>query len=314
MEIKQTMLPAELKGIIGIPLTAFNAANEFDPGPLKQQLDFFVRSKAADMLAYPMHVSEALEMSDVERKRAVETVIDHNNGRLPVIVHVSSPGTDNAVAFAKHARDAGADAMVCTIPYNWGPTPAGIKAHYEKLLNSVELPLFMYNPASSYYGSPAQISPQLVCELASQYKHLVGIKEASWNTEYFADVVRRTSGLPQKFAVFGGIEHLVQTMCMGGVGSFSVLNLLFPDLVRKVYELCSRGAFAEAAPLQHQVSALLITIKKYKMHAAVKALLEMQGLPMGLPKQPNLPLDAKEKEALLATLQEIGAGPMERWS
>ncbi len=265
------------------------------------------------MLAYPMHVSEALEMSDVERKRALETVIDHNNGRLPVIAHVSSPGTDNAVGFAKHARDAGADAIVCTIPYNWGPTPAGIKAHYEKLLNSVELPLFIYNPAASYYGSPAQISPQVVFELASQYEHLVGIKEASWNTEYFADVVRRTSKLPKKFAVFAGIEHLVQTMSMGGVGSFSVLNLLFPDLVRSVYELCERGAFVEAMPLQHKVSELLITIKKYKMHAAVKALLEMQGLPIGRPRQPNLPLDPKEKEALVATLKDIGVWPMDRW-
>ena len=308
------MMPSELKGIIGIPLTPFNAANEFDPGPLREQVDFFIRRKAADMLAYPMHVSEALEMSDVERKKALETVIDHNNGRLPVIAHVSSPGTDNAVGFARHARDAGADAMVCTIPYNWGPTAAGIKAHYEKLLNAVDLPLFVYNPAASYYGSPAQISPQVVFELASQYPHLVGIKEASWNTEYFADVVRRTSMLPRKFAVFAGIEHLVQTMCMGGVGSFSVLNLLFPDLVRRVYELCARGAFAEAMPLQHQVSALLITIKKYKMHAAVKALLAMQGMPIGLPRQPNLPLAPNEKEALVATLKEIGVWPMQRWA
>ena len=307
------MTPTEWKGIIGIPLTPFNANNVFDPVPLREQVDFFVRRKAADALAYPMHVSEALEMSEAERKGALETVIDHNNGRLPVIAHVSAPGTDNALAFARHAREAGADAIVCTIPYNWGPTPAGIKAHYEKLLNSVDLPLFMYNPAGSYYGSQAQISPQVIFELASKYEHLVGIKEASWSTEYFVDVARRTSMLPRKFAVFGGIEHLVQTMSMGGIGSFSVLNLLFPDLVRRVYELCEKGAFLEARPLQYQVSELLITIKRFKMHAAVKALLEMQGLNLGNPRQPNLPLSAGEKESLVATLKEIGVWPLERW-
>lgn len=137
------MMRTEWKGIVGIPLTPFTSANELDPGPLRAEVDFFVERKAAHLLAYPMHVSEALEMSEAERKRALETVIDHNNGRLPVIAHVSSPGTDNAVAFARHARDAGADAILCTIPYNWGATPAGIKAHYEKLLNSVDLPLFM---------------------------------------------------------------------------------------------------------------------------------------------------------------------------
>ena len=61
------------------------------------------------------------------------------------------------------------------------------------------------------------------------------------------------------------------------------------------------------------MSALLITIKKYKMHAAVKALLELQGLPIGLPRQPNLPLAPGEKQALVATLKEIGVWPIARW-
>ena len=243
-------MPSDWKGIIGVPMTPFNSANEFVPGPLRDEVDFLIRHKAAHMFAYPMHVSEALEMREAERKKALETLIDHNNGRLPVIAHVSSPGTDNAVDFARHARAAGADAILCTIPYNWGPTPAGIKAHYEKLLNSVDLPLFMYNPAGSYYASQVQIPPQVVVDLASKYDHLVGLKEASWNTEYFFDILRRTSKLPRKFAVFAGIEHLIQTMSIGGSGSFSALNLLFPRLVRDLYDLCKRGAYAAARPLQ----------------------------------------------------------------
>ncbi|OFW07737.1 MAG: hypothetical protein A3I01_15610 [Betaproteobacteria bacterium RIFCSPLOWO2_02_FULL_65_24] len=314
MATKREQRITEWKGIIGVPMTPFTSANELNLGPLRDQVDFFIERKAAHILAYPLHISEALEMSEAERKRALETVIDHNNGRLPVIAHVSSPGTDNAVDFARHARDAGADAILCTIPYNWGANPPGIKAHYEKLLNSVELPLFMYNPAVTYYGGQAQIPPQLIFELASKYDHLVGIKEASWYTEYFFEVLRLTSKLPRKFAVFAGIEHLVQTMSMGGCGSFSVLNGLFPALVKKLYELCERGEFVEARPLQYKASALLITVKRYKMHAAVKALMEMQGRPIGLPRQPNLPLSPSEKEALVATLKEIGVWPMESWA
>ena len=155
MEIEQKMLPLELKGIIGIPLTSFNAANEFDPGPFKEQVDFFVRRKAVDMLAYPMHVSEALEMSDVERKKALETVINHSNGRLPVIAHVSSPGTDNAVGFARHARDAGADAALVVNPYYNRPSQAGLLAHVRAILAGAPgLPLLLSADPSrgfSYY-------------------------------------------------------------------------------------------------------------------------------------------------------------------
>jgi 4-hydroxy-tetrahydrodipicolinate synthase len=309
--MKRASKITEWKGIIGVPMTAFTPGNELDAGPLKAQVDFLIERKAAHILAYPMHISEALEMSEAERKRALELVIDHNNGRLPIIAHVSAPGTDNAVAFAKHARDAGADAMLSTLPYNWGAFPAGIKAHYEKLLNSVDLPLFMYNPAITYYGGHNQIPPQLIYELASKYDNLVGIKEASWYTEYFFEVMKWTSKLPRKFAVFAGIEHLVQTMSMGAVGSFSALNLIFPGLVKRLYELCEREAYVEARPLQYRASELLITIKRFKMHSAVKAMMEMQGRPIGQPRQPNLPLSSAEKESLVATLKDIGVWPLE---
>ena len=96
---------------------------------------------------------------------------------------------------------------------------------------------------------------------STQYDHLAGIKEASWMTEYFFDVARRTSELPRKFAVFAGIEHLVQTMPLGGCGAFSLLTVVFPDLIRELYALCERGGYAAAKPLQYQVSQLLLTIK-----------------------------------------------------
>ena len=100
-------VPSEWKGIVGVPMTPFTATNEFDPGPLREEVDFLIRHKAAHSFAYPMHVSEALEMSEAERKRALETLIDHNNGRLPVIAHVvemvvdhppHAGGAENAVA------------------------------------------------------------------------------------------------------------------------------------------------------------------------------------------------------------------------
>ena len=301
--------PIEWKGIAAVPMTSFTPTNELDPKPLRDEVEFLIRHKAAHSFAYPMHVSEALEMSEAERKRALETVIDANNGRLPVIAHVSAPGTDNAILFAKHARDAGADAIVCTIPYNWGAFPAGIKAHYEKILNTIDLPLFMYNPAASYYGTGNQIPPALVVELAQKYPHLAGIKEASWMTEYFFDVMRRTAELPRKFAVFAGIEHLVQTMPLGGCGAFSLLATVFPDLIRDLYDLCEKGDYAAARPLQFQVSQLLILIKQFKMHSATKAMMEMQGRPLGSPRQPNLPLSPAEREALVVRLKEIGVWP-----
>ena len=117
---------------------------------------------------------------------------------------------------------------------------------------------------------------------------------------------REQRGPPARVA---GIEHLVQTMPLGGCGAFSLLTVVFPDLIRNLYELCERGDYAGAKALQFQASQLLLTIKQFKMHSATKAMMEMQGRPLGLPRQPNLPLGPGEREALLARLTEIGVWP-----
>ena len=51
------MKPSEWKGIIGVPLTPFNSANEFIPGPLRDEVDFLIERKAAHIFSYPMHVA-----------------------------------------------------------------------------------------------------------------------------------------------------------------------------------------------------------------------------------------------------------------
>lgn len=303
----------EWKGIIAVPVTPFNSSNELDVEILRQEVDYIIERKVSRAISYPMHFSEALEMSDAERRRSVEVVIERANGKIPVIVHVSSPGTDNALGFARHARDTGADAIISTIPYNWGPTPDGIRAHFERL-SSIGISLFAYNPSPSYYSSQAQIPTQIIFELASKHENLVGMKDASWNMEYFIEAVRLSTTLSRNFSILAGIEHLVPTMAVGGSGAFSALGLVFPNLLGRLYQLCERGAFIEARPLQFKVSKLLLMLKQYKMHPTVKAIMEMQGRPAGLPRLPNTPLSATEKEAVLTTLKQIGVWETESWS
>ena len=51
-----------------------------------------------------------------ERKEALETVLDEVAGRAAVIAHIGAFRTDETVALARHAGEAGADAI---------PAPAG---------------------------------------------------------------------------------------------------------------------------------------------------------------------------------------------
>lgn len=296
-------MPKEIKGIFGAAVTPFNSANELDIEALKRDVDFLVEIGASHAIAYPMHFGESLTLSEAERRKAVQTVVDQTNGRLPVIVHVSWTGTDMAVNLAKHAQDVGADAVVCTVPYGFPPTPEGIKAHYEKLLSSVDIGVFAYNIP---HVVRVEIPPQVAYELASKHDNFLGMKDASFNMPYFTEMLRHMSNLPRPFTAVVGVEHLIPTMSLGGKGAFSALAIIFPNILKQLYSLCERGAFAEARPLQYKVTQLLDVLSRYKYQASVKAVMEMRGRPAGRPRLPILPLTTREKEELTATLKEIG--------
>src|SRR5688572_32314133 len=53
---------------------------------------------------------EAHRLGDEERRRVVGTVVKEIGGRVPVVVGVSASGVHLASAFARMARDEGADA------------------------------------------------------------------------------------------------------------------------------------------------------------------------------------------------------------
>jgi 4-hydroxy-tetrahydrodipicolinate synthase len=63
---------------------------------------------------------EAHRLTDEERRRVVETVVKETRARVPVAVGVSASGTHLAAAFARMAREHGADALMVA-------PPAGLK-------------------------------------------------------------------------------------------------------------------------------------------------------------------------------------------
>src|SRR5437773_12544321 len=80
-----------------------------------------------------------------ERKTIIETVLDQTNGRVPVLAGVSDPGLENVLAFAKDAKDAGADAIVATPPYYYATGEDGLFNLFETIARKGELTLVVYN-------------------------------------------------------------------------------------------------------------------------------------------------------------------------
>src|SRR3546814_8736137 len=76
---------------------------------------------------------ESPTLSHDEHKRVVELCIEAAKGRVPVIAGAGSNSTAEAIDFARHAKAAGADAILVVTPYYNKPTQEGMYLHFKAI-------------------------------------------------------------------------------------------------------------------------------------------------------------------------------------
>ena len=115
-------------GLVHVPVTPFKADQSIDFGLYAKILEFHLKN-GADSIAVPMQQAEDVSLTEVELRKVIEFAIKQVKGRVPVIAHVSDPGTGIAVERARFAEQAGAAAIASHPPYFWHPRPAMVVEH-----------------------------------------------------------------------------------------------------------------------------------------------------------------------------------------
>lgn len=293
---------AGIGGVIGAPVTPFTSAGGVDLDTLERICDFLI-TRGVHGIALPMHTGESLNLSMAERTRLVETAVRVAGGRVPVLAHVSLPGTDQVIELAQHAEKAGAAAVIVVTPYHWRPPRAALLAHYTAVAQAVSVDVLAYNfPGRLGVGLDAD----LLADLISRCGNFAGVKDASYDMQSFTEACARTSALRPGFAMLTGIEYLLTSMPVGGTGCFSPSAAIAPGLVRSLYEACRDGDLARARPLQYRASALWHLLRETGYPASVKAAMAMFGRPAGGVRLPLLDLDDDKAGRLRRGLTDLG--------
>lgn len=291
---------ADLKGMIGLPVTPMAKNGDIDTKALRRCVDFAIGNDFRS-IGVAMHVGESLSLTQTERKLVTEVAVDAANGRVPVLVHTSCAGTRETIELSKHSQDVGADGVVVIVPYHWRPDEDGIRLHFTSISRAIDIGLVGYNfPERIGVSFPVE----LVAELAESQDNFIGLKDASFNMQYFADVCRVTAD--KDFAVFAGLEYLIPSMALGGTGSMSIANGIAPKMVMNLYSLCKKREFARARPLQYKMTRLLSTLRAMRYTSAVKAAMAIMGRPVGPSRSPNQPLNREETKRIEKLLDGLG--------
>jgi 4-hydroxy-tetrahydrodipicolinate synthase len=195
-------MPLVLKGVMQAPVTPFKQDFSLDLPTLERVADFHVRTGATG-ITWPYHKSESLNMTLAERKAGAEAVVKATAGRVPVTIHVSALAVGDSLELARHAQKIGADCVVAITPYFWNPSPQAIYDYFVRLGTSIDLPLLAYN--SPGYLSGVEITGKLLARLIERLPNLIGVKEASFNSEKFLELSRVGLAMRPDFAMIAGV-------------------------------------------------------------------------------------------------------------
>jgi 4-hydroxy-tetrahydrodipicolinate synthase len=282
-------------------VTPLRDDGELDLKGLEKLVEFLI-SHGVDSLAMTMHLGESLNLSSEERRSVLEVAVKAAAGRVPVLAHVSLPGTREVIELARHAQKAGAAGVIVITPYYWTPPREMLIEHYRQIANALDIGVTAYNFPQKL---GVTLTVDMLAELMTAHANFVALKDASFDMEYFTEACRMAEKLRSDFAVLPGIEYLVPTMSVGGAGSFSACASVAPNLVKELYSCCASGNWAAAKDLQHRVSRLYNAIR-VDYPAGIKTAQDLMGRPAGSVRSPIRPIGPAGREHIKNELTALG--------
>lgn len=296
------MMDKKLAGIISALVTPFDAKGKVNHDVLAKNVEYQC-AHGIEGFYVCGSTGEAFLLSAQERNQIVKTVCAAASGKVSVIAHCGSIGTDLTIALAEQAMAYGADAVSAVTPFYYGFSPDEVIGYYKDLATAVQAPTIVYNiPKLSGFS----ITGSMMSAMREE-KHIVGLKFTSQN---LFSLERIKTDDPDLIVYNGFDEMLLAGLSVGadgGIGStYNIMGMLFLEL-RDAFNLTDQ---CEALRLQKVANHVIETlVGTGKLFACLKYILKLRGFDFGGCRRPFTPLsdvDKKVCEHMNAYLLERG--------
>ncbi|MBK5190047.1 MAG: 4-hydroxy-tetrahydrodipicolinate synthase [Methanosarcinales archaeon] len=290
-----------IEGVYPALITPFTKSDEVDAESLRRLVEFTVEGGVTGILPCGT-TGESATLSHEEHKKVIDTVIDCS--KVPVIAGTGSNNTQEAVEFTRHAEDAGAAACLLITPYYNKPNVTGLKAHFKKIGDAVDIPLILYNIPSR---TGQNISAETQIELAAEVANLKGVKEASGDLKQVGTIIQMASEQGLDFSVMAGDDFLtLPIMSLGGKGVISVAANIAPKEICDMVAAMSKNKVEKAQAINIKLYPLFDSMFLETNPIPVKKAAEMMGLASGNVRLPLGALSEANVEKLRKVLEGLG--------
>jgi 4-hydroxy-tetrahydrodipicolinate synthase len=286
-----------LRGCYVALVTPMRPDGTLDEPGLRRNVDFLIANGISGVVPCGT-TGESATLTWDEHLRVVDIAIEQVAGRVQVIAGAGSNSTSESIAAAKHARERGADAILCITPYYNRPTQEGLYQHYRAIATSVNIPIVIYNVPSRTGVNLLPATLQRLCEFAN----IVAVKEASGNVTQVSEI-HATCG--ERLAILSGDDALtLPILACGGSGVISVTGNILPRKMSDMVAAFLAGDAAKALAIHEELLPVSNALFIETNPIPVKTAMEAMGMAAGPLRLPLVAMGADNKRKLLDVLKK----------
>ena len=267
-------------------ITPFNEDRSVDFASLERIVNHVIDG-GADFLVALGTTSEAPTLTAEEKKQVVDTILQANNGRLPILLGMGGNNTQAVVEAIQNHDFHGIDGILSVVPYYNKPNQRGMKAHFTAIADASPVPVILYN-VPGRVGVNLQAS---TCVELAGHPNIIAVKEASGNLQQIMEILRDK---PAGFEVLSGDDGITQPlMALGATGVISVAANAYIQPFSRMMKAMREGRAEEALELHYAMLRMNQLIFADGNPAGIKCLMSHMGLCKNVLRLPLVAVNEK---------------------
>ncbi|WP_412476362.1 4-hydroxy-tetrahydrodipicolinate synthase [Flavobacterium sp. TBRC 19031] len=266
-------------------VTPFKKDFSVDVDALRAIVNFQI-DNGIDYLVVLGTTAESATLSKEEKELVIQTVVQTNKGRLPLVLGVGGNNTQEVVAELKSRDFSDFVAVLSVSPYYNKPTQEGIYQHFKAVAEASPLPVILYNVPGR---TASNMLPSTVIRLAKDFKNIFAIKEAAGDIVQAMKLIQQA---PKDFLVISGDDMVTLPMILaGGAGVISVIAEGFPKQFSEMVHLGLNKRVEEAYKLHYLMMDAIDMIFEQGNPAGIKEVFKALGLAENTVRLPLVNVD-----------------------
>lgn len=241
----------KLRGVVAVMLLPFNSDERIDETSFRNEVDFAIQQGAVAVCA-PGFATEFYKLSDPERYRVAEILVEQTANRVPAFVSTGGGSVHATIEFSHYAESIGADGLMVVAPKWCALGVSELTRFYEAVCKSVSIPIMLQDADFTGLGLPAR----LFVDLAERCNNFLFAKlEVLLPGTKCSEIIRSSGGKLQVLYGLGGIA-MMDGLDHGACAMMPGAALV--DVYQEIFRLYDSGNIDGAKSFFYRLQPYLI--------------------------------------------------------